>query len=322
MNRFILFFFLLSFCLYAEDNSYWPPESSITGPGIVPGSTQLVQKKRRLKAFNLGIDPITRIGKFRLENGEVIEVVILPHSEILVNAQDGHLEDFYLYQHVRLRLHKDHEGKYTIATYIKDDLKHLYAHNEFWYIQKVDHKSGRVEAIVKNPKLVRGDFELWLTDKTKFWQNGKQVSGKVLKAGDKFQVKTYGLAEGNRRFASDVILDEESVESVFIKPQMQEMLSYEKKNGVPAYIQKINKNSVELMLFRMPSKRYMDLKGNINVALVEATWNLKAIGEKVHGEVTEAEYKGRLGLRMKVNLEYIPSEFKKAGIVRVHLQEK
>ncbi|MCM8538055.1 MAG: hypothetical protein NE334_19085 [Lentisphaeraceae bacterium] len=319
MNHFVLFFFLVSFGLFGEDSSYWPTQESISGPGIVPGSTQLVQKKRRVKAFNLGIDPITRVGKFRLESGELIEAVILPHSEILFNAQDGNLEDFYLYQHVRLRLHKDNEGKYTIATYIKDDLKHLYAHKEFWHIQSIDHKSGRVKAVVKNPKLVRGEFELWLTEKTKYWRHGKQVSGKDLKVGDKFQVNIFGLAEGAQRFASDIILDEESAESVFIKPQMQKMLSEEKKNGVPAYIQKIDGNTVELMVFRMPAKRYMNLKRNIQVGVVQATWNLRAVGEKINGKAVQVEYKNRLGLYMKVELEDVPQSYKEAGIVRVYL---
>lgn len=319
MKKLFTYLCLLVIPVFAQD--YWPSADEINGPEITPGSTAIPKKFKRPDVFVLSIDYKTRIGQFRsMKDGSLIEATILPHAEILHNGADGNLQDFKKYEHVIVRLHPNSKGQWKLASYVKGDIKHQHSHKQYWEVKSIDEKTGKVEGLIHGHKGIKGPITFFVDKNTKYWLAGQEVKADQLKVGSRVKTRTHCSENGTSRIAWDVILDDHSLESLFLKPQVSKMLQQEKELGVPAYVNAIENNSVTFTIFREPAKRYKNLKKGSSVDASSADWALKTNSQRIGGKVSNAKYKGAQGLHLSIIFDEVPKHFKVSKHARIWLK--
>ncbi len=123
-----------------------PPDKIIPGKAIVP-----FQRMRRPWGELISLDLSTRTGKFRQEsNDEVIRFKVLPYAELYHHAAWADLQDFSVGDRAIFRLHEDEAGHWTWLTYIQDEMNFLFGHKEYYYVDRVDTASGKIEVTDAN----------------------------------------------------------------------------------------------------------------------------------------------------------------------------
>src|SRR6185437_2040189 len=152
MGRFLpLFLFVFAFVpsLDAADPPAKPATIPATKPvlKIIPGKVIVpTDAMRRRWGELLTIDFKTRTGTFRDESTEeVTPFIVLPYAELLHHATFGDLEDFRKGERVIFRLHQNDEGKWIWLTYIQDEMNMLNGHGEYFYVDRIDPKTGEIE---------------------------------------------------------------------------------------------------------------------------------------------------------------------------------
>ena len=178
-----------------------PPDLKITpGKAIVPTAAG---KMRRVWGELVKLDLKTRTGSFRNEGNDEIETfTVLPYAELLHHATFGDLQDYRVGERAIFRLHQNDDGKWVWLTYIQDEMNFLNGHKEYYYVDKIDADTGRIEFTQANAdkSFVREKGLFLDTDKnTRYWKDGKPAKFSDIQVGDKLRTKTHGVGKGKVR---------------------------------------------------------------------------------------------------------------------------
>src|SRR5262249_48910787 len=140
--RYSLLLLPIALLSLAADAPPAKPELKITpGKAIVP-----TNKMRRIWGELVSLDLNTRTGTFRNEgNDEVMPFTVLPYAELLHHASFGDLPDYRIGERAIFRLHENAEGKWVWLTYIQDEMNFLNGHKEYYWVDRVEPATGRIE---------------------------------------------------------------------------------------------------------------------------------------------------------------------------------
>jgi len=326
MGRFLpLFLFVFAFVpsLDAADPPAKPATIPATKPvlKIIPGKVIVpTDAMRRRWGELLTIDFKTRTGTFRDESTEeVTPFIVLPYAELLHHATFGDLEDFRKGERVIFRLHQNDEGKWIWLTYIQDEMNMLNGHGEYFYVDRIDPKTGEIEYtqgnLERKPPYTRAKGLILETDaETRYWKNGAPATFADIHLGDKLRAKTHGIGKGKHHRAWEVFLDDASLQ----KFQKEQQAVHTKKlieEGWPGYVDAVSSAEVHLTLFQEGREWAKDLKVGQAARVAAAGVDRKAF-DAVEGTLL-AIHPNRNLTEVTIALKAAPHEpFVVAGLAR------
>ncbi len=287
---------------------------------ITPGQVIVpTEKMRRIWGELIAIDPKTRTGTFRNEgNDEVMAFRIMPYAELLHHAAFGDVQDYRPGERAIFRLHEDADGKWTWLTYIQDEMNFLNGHKEYYWVDAIDEKTGKITFTQANgdKSFVREKNLTLETDKnTRYWKAGKPVTFADIKVGDKLRTKTHGIGKGKVRVCWEIFLDDESL----LKFQEEQKAVHAKRLaelGMPGYVDSVDGKDVKLTLFQESGVAAKGLKAGSKIKLVAAGEDRAARGDAVPGVVKEIKPAGNLQ-KLTVTLESVPPGIAPPNVARV-----
>lgn len=293
------------------------PVKKIThGHVIVP-----TDKMRRLWGELVSIDPKTRTGTFRNEgNDEVMPFKIMPYAELLHHATFGDVQDFRPGERMIFRLHEDADGKWTWLTYIQDEMNFLNGHKEYYWVDVLDEKTGKITFTQANAdkSLVREKNLTLETDKdTRYWKAGKPAAFSDIKVGDKLRTKTHGTGKGNVRVCWEVFLDDESL----LAFQAEQKAVHAKRIaelGMPGYVDAVDGKDVKFTLFQEGGLAAKELKPGAKVKVSAVGDDRAPKGDATSGVVKEIKAAGNLH-KLTVTLDAEARELTPTGVARVQV---
>lgn len=287
---------------------------------ITPGQVIIpTDRMQRPWGELVSLDRATRTGKFRREgNDEVVEFTVMPYAELLHHATHGDLQDFRVGERAIFRLHENAEGKWTMLTYIQDEMNMMHGHKEYFYADAIDAAKGQVACTQANAdqSFVREKGILIETDKeTRFWKAGQPAQFADIQVGGKLRTKTHGAGQGKRRIAWEVFLDDESL----LKFQAEQLKVHSARileEGAPGYTDTSAEGRLELTLFQEGEVQVKKLKAGKSVKVAPAGVDRKPVGEPIQATVAAVKMQGR---QCKVTLETGSpvTAFKPTELVRV-----
>ena len=170
---------------------------------------------KRIWGELVSLDRKTRTGVFRDENTDkLMPFTVLPYAELLHHATFGDLQDFRVGERAIFRLHENAKGEWVWLTYIQDEMNFLNGHKEYYWVDKIDAKLGRIEFTQANAdkSFVRQKGLILETDaNTHYWKAGQPAKFADIQVGDKLQTQTHGLGKGKTRRCWEVFLDNASL---------------------------------------------------------------------------------------------------------------
>ena len=280
----------------------WPDSASISGPKVIAGAPSApTDAMRRPKAFILHLDPATRVAKLRLQDdGTLVDVVVLPHAEFPRHASTGEIGDYAPLDHVIVRLHEDRRGEWRLATYLKDDLSHQHGHGQTWRVDAIERSSGRIDYTVLGKGGERETGFFYIDHATRFWRKAQLAEFGGLRVGDGLRVKTRGVAEADldrsgadpargfaTQIATDVMLDDASLEEVFRRPQSELHARREREKGLASYVDEIAGRRLKVTVFRSFADTAGSLPIGTKLQVVPAEWDLQPEGAAVTATLVE-----------------------------------
>jgi hypothetical protein len=275
-------------------------------PVLAPGKAVVPTKTmRRIWGELISLDPATRTGKFRNEgNDEVMAFTVMPHAELLHHAAFGDLRDFRVGERAIFRLHPDPEGRWTLLTYIQDELNFLNGHKEYYHVEAVDPAAGEIrytQGSADGSYVREKGLTVRVDNDTRFWKAGKcEATGPAglsgLKAGDRFRTKTRGGGKGRSRIAWEVFLDDEGI----LKWQAEQKAVHLKRlaeEGLAGYVESAEGRTVRLTLFQEAREAAATLKPGDAVRIAPAggvPGDRKPTSEPIAATLTEIKAAGPL----------------------------
>lgn len=321
-----------SICLVAIVYTGWlalaadPPKADKPPLVITPGKVIIpTDRMQRPWGELISLDLATRTGKFRRENNdEVVEFTVMPYAELLHHAAHGDLQDFRVGERAIFRLHENPEGKWTLLTYIQDEMNMLNGHKEYFHVDEIRAGKGvepGKEHLVctwanADKSFVRETGVVIEIDKeTRFWKAGQLARLGDIEAPAKLRTKTHGAGQGKRRIAWEVFLDDESLLK-FQAEQKEVHNARIAKEGAPGYIDEAAEGRLALTLFHEGEVQVKQLKAGKAVRVAPAGVDRKPSAEPVAATLKSVKMEGR---QCKVTLETAApvDKFTPTGLVRV-----
>lgn len=287
---------------------------------ITPGKVIVpTDAMRRPWGELVSLDLKTRTGTFRDEgNDQIMPFTVLPYAELLHHAAFGDLRDFKIGERAIFRLHQDAEGKWTWLTYIQDEMNFLNGHKEYYWVDRLDPATGKIEYTQANAdkSFIRGKELILETDeKTRYWKNGELVKFADIKIGDKLRTKSHGIGKGKHHRCWEVFLDDASLEK-FQKEQQAVHRKRLLEEGWPGYVDDIGAGEVKLTLFQEGRELAKDLKAGMVVRLAPAGTD-RMPGKAISGTIKEQKAIGNLhGVTIRLQSEP-PEAMKKTTVARL-----
>ena len=132
------FFVLVPLIALAAEPPAPAPTKIVPGKVIIP-----FDRMRRIWGELVSVDLKTRTGTFRNEsNDEIMPFTVMPYAELLHHATRGDLQDFRVGERAIFRMHEDADGKWTLLTYIQDEMNFQRGHNEYYIVDAIDPAAG------------------------------------------------------------------------------------------------------------------------------------------------------------------------------------
>ena len=287
---------------------------------IAPGKAVVPAKMRRLWGELVSLDRKTRTGRFRNESNDlVMSFVVLPYAELLHHAAFGDLQDFRVGERAIFRLHENERGEWVWLSYIQDEMNFLNNHKEYYWVDRVDAATGRIDCTQANfdRSFVRDKAVVLLTDKeTRFWKDGKPAKFADVKVGDRLRTKTHGVGKGKVRVCWEVFLDDVSLQK-FQAEQQAVQRKRLAREGLPGYVDETKGNDVRLTLFLEAREASRALKAGQKVRLAPAGADRQPTAPAQTGVVMEIKPAGHL-FQATVTLDAAPDQgFRPAGLARL-----
>lgn len=310
--RWLLCTLLLTSCLLAAD----PPVRKITpGQVIVP-----TERMRRIWGELVSVDLKSRTGVFRDEGTDTLmPFTVLPYAELLHHATFGDLQDFRIGERAIFRLHENERGQWVWLTYIQDEMNFLNGHKEFYWVDKLDPATGRIEFTQANAdkSFVRQTGLTLETDaNTRYWKAGERAEFADIRVGDKLQTQTHGLGKGKTRMCWHVFLDDVSLQK-FQADQKRVHLERMAEEGLPGYVDERDGKEIRMTLFQEAREAAQKLKSGDKVRLAPAGSDRKATAEPEAGTLTAVKAAGNL-FKITVVLDATPrSDWSPAVVARL-----
>ena len=313
---FLLSLLLLPATLISADPAKKEPLKITPGKVIVPTDAM-----RRPWGELVSLDLKTRTGTFRDEgNDQIMPFTVLPYAELLHHAAFGDLRDFKIGERAIFRLHQDAEGKWTWLTYIQDEMNFLNGHKEYYWVDRLDPATGKIEYTQANTdkSFIRGkELVLETNEQTRFWKNGELVKFADIKIGDKLRTKSHGIGKGKHHRCWEVFLDDASLEK-FQKEQQAVHRKRLLEEGWPGYVDEIGGGEVKLTLFQEGRELAKDLKAGM-IIRVAPTGMDRMPGKAISGTIKEQKAFGNLhGVTIRLMSEP-PEALKKTTVARLWL---
>jgi hypothetical protein len=311
---------LLCFSLNALAQSAAPAPAKKPVLKITPGQVIVpTDAMRRPWGELISLDPATRTGAFRNEGDDtVMRFTIMPYAELLHHAAFGDVQDFRVGERAIFRLHTNDLGEWVWLTYIQDEMNMLNGHKEYYFVEKLDAATGRIQFTQANAdkSFIRSTNVVMETDaKTRFWKAGEPAKFTDIKVGDGLRAKTHGTGQGKTRVAWEVFLDDSSL----LKFQTEQKAVHAKRmaeQGLPGYVDASESGQLKLTLFHEAGEWARALKKGQKVQVAPAAVDRRPVAEPGNATVTEAKMAGNLG-KVTLALEGPTAGFKPAGLVRV-----
>lgn len=163
---------LLGDTIPAADAPAKPVLKITSGKVIIP-----FDKMQRPWGELISIDLQTRTGKFRRENtDEVITFTVMPYAELLHHATLGDLQDFRIGERAIFRLHENEKGEWVWLTYIQDEMNMMNGHGEYFFVEEIDTKAGKISTTWAKGDLTFIREKVWLSKLIKKPDSGRQAN--------------------------------------------------------------------------------------------------------------------------------------------------
>jgi hypothetical protein len=276
------------------------------------------QQMRRIWGELISLDLKTRTGKFRKEGtDEVMSFTVLPYAELYHHATFGDLQDFRPGLRAIFRLHQNDAGEWTWLTYISPEIRFLYGHGEYYFVDKIDPAKGELDCHDSNPTsgFFREKGILIETDaNTRYWKNGEPAKFSDIQLGDKLRTITHGIGKGKVHLCWDVFLDDASLKK-FIDEQNALEAKRLKGEGLPGYIDKVTGNEVSLTLFQEGGVEFDQLKPGKKIRVAPAGVDRKPTAVPTSGSIASIEKAGNLR-KITLTLDTPPSGMTPTALAR------
>jgi hypothetical protein len=273
-------------CLGAQEKKRITP-----GKVVVPTDAM-----RRIWGELVSVDLKTRTGVFRNEsNDELMPFTVMPYAELLHHAAFGDLQDFKVGERAIFRLHEDAAGKWTLLTYIQDEMNFLNGHKEYYHVDRLDPAKGEIEFTQANfdKSFVRGKGLLLEVDEhTRYWKGGVPAKFSDIRVGDRLRTKSHGIGRGKHHRCWDVFLDDVSLEK-FQKEQQAVHSARLAKDGWPGFVDAVDGRTVQLTLFQEGRELGKRLKTGAAVRVAPAD-SARVPGASVPAKIVEQRPLGNL----------------------------
>ncbi len=316
----------VAFASAAEPAPPAKPKAKITpGKPIVPTGPG---EMRRLWGELISLDPVTRTGKFRKMDDDVVyEFVVMPYAELLHHAAQGDLQEYLPTERALFRLHEDDKGVWKYLTYIQDEMNFLRNHKEWYYVTAIEKGRFKCDQANENREMFTREKDVLIDvdAQTKYFRGGQEVKLEDVKVGDRMQIKAHGVGQGMKRIAWFVFLDAESVEK-FAADQRSVHSARMKADGFPGYVDMVSGNNaggstVEMTLFGWARDYNKSIKPGLEVRLAPVGKDLKPSAEAVSAKITAVK---PLGHNTKLTLELSqapPKGVEPPNVVRVWIPQ-
>jgi hypothetical protein len=310
MLRRIVVVSILALALAEEGPAQDKPLKIIPGKVIVP-----TDRMKRIWGELVSLDLKTRTGIFRNEsNDELMSFTVLPYAELLHHATFGDLQDFRVGERAIFRLHENDKGEWVWLTYIQDEMNFLNGHKEYYWVEKIDAKQGRVEftQASADKSFVRQKGLILETDAdTRYWKDGLPAKFADIQVGDKLRTQTHGVGKGKTRMCWHVFLDDASL----LKFQAEQKQIHQKRmaeQGLPGYIDGRADRELKLTLFQEARESCHRLKAGQKVRLAPAGIDRTPSAAAETGTLTAIQPAGAL-FKLTITLEAAPRSEWPAG---------
>lgn len=307
-------FLLLLLPLAAQAQNPFASNKITPGKVIVP-----TDKMRRIWGELVSVDLKTRTGTFRNEGtDEIMPFTVMPYAELLHKATFGDLHDYKIGERAIFRMHENADGQWVWLTYIQDEMNFLNGHKEYYWIDKLEPKTGQIEITQANfnKSFLREKGILLETDAdTRFWKDGKPAKFSDLEIGQKIRTKTHGVGKGKVRRCWEVFLDDDSL----LKMQAEQMAVHRErmlKDGLPGYIDERNDSEVKLTLFQEGREVAKELKAGSKIQVALAGVDRKANSPWTSGTVAAMQPAGNL-YKATLRFDAPPPAFPVGSLARV-----
>jgi hypothetical protein len=288
---------------------------------IVPGKVIVpTDAMRRPWGELISLDSKTRTGKFRKEGtDEVISFTVLPYSELYHQGAFGDLQDFRPGVRAMFRLHQNEAGEWVLLTYIQDQMRMMFGHQEYFYVDSIDAEHGKVfctQAKFDKTLIREHNIPIETDGETLFWKNGQPAKFSDIHVGDAIRTETHGLGKGKTQMCWQVFLDDES----FAKVQnAQKALNAKRlaEEGLPGYVDKLEGKDLDLTLFQEGNDVSRNLKPGDKIRMAPAGVDRKPTAPAVAGAIASAKMVSGPVCKVSVTLDNASDAFPVGVVARL-----
>jgi hypothetical protein len=227
---------------------------------IKPGEFPPHYSEHRVVGELVHIDALHRSGRFRMDRTEeVVDFTLLPFASVMYLNAEAELLDVPLGMRCRFSLYQDAKGAFTRAAVVTDEFTDLASNKRTyrldaakldegkllvaWQIPPVENEKAE---LVKPPDL--GRCELLVDEKTRVWKGDKQVKLSDLAVGDELLGNLTGRTATSQGRCTDIYLGVQT-HKLAAERQRKKHNAVLKKNGLPAWIDRVDGNKLTVTLF-------------------------------------------------------------------------
>jgi hypothetical protein len=300
----------------AEPDAPEKPIRKITpGKVIVP-----TEKMRRIWGELISVDLETRSGTFRAESEDkVYRFSAMPYAEMLHHGTNGDLSDFKVGERAIFRMHVNEQDEWFWLTYIQDEMNMLRGHGEYYFVDSIDATKGRIGFTwAKGDKTFIRDTGLFLKtdDKTLYWKNGKPAKFSDIKIDDKLRAKTHGVGKGQVRVCWELF--REKAAAIHTERLVRE--------GLLAYVDEIEKETVKLTLFRggaAVAETLLSVKKGVTqpIRIAPAGVNVKPTADPITAEFVSCQRASGAVFKLVLKTNSNTGKFQVGELARVWVEE-
>jgi len=293
-----------------------PPVSKIV-PGKVIVPTDAMQ---RPWGELISLDPKTRTGKFRKENtDEVVSFTVLPYAELYHHGTFGDLQDFRVGVRAMFRLHQNDVGEWVLLTYIQDQMRMMFGHQEYFYVDSIDAEHGKVfctQAKFDKTLIREHNIPIETDGETLFWKKGQPAKFSDIQVGDAIRTETHGLGKGKTQMCWQVFLDDESFQKVL---NVQKALNAKRlaEQGLPGYVDKLEGKELDLTLFQEGNDVSRNLKPGDKIRVAPAGVDRNPTAPAIAGAIASAKMVSGPVCKVSVTLDSASEAFPVGVVARL-----
>lgn len=203
---------------------------------------------RRIAGELVAVDYIHRTGQFRsTQTGELMDFALPPYGSVSYLGAEADLRDVPLGTFFLFFLHQDPDGNFTRLATMQDQYTMDASHSFVYRLDEVHTDEGKLltTKISTAGKPDLGKKDLLVTAATRIWKDGKAIALTDLKPGDELLCNLTGRTAAKPGTCTDLWIGRET-HTAATEEQRKRHAAYLKWRGLPAWIDKTEKNIVTL----------------------------------------------------------------------------